>query len=76
MRCGPLCWALALSPLAVSRAVQSSWSASPSIEMLSSPLGIPWEEVQSVPFIEQWALNPTGDAAVIKTSTLEVQSSV
>jgi hypothetical protein len=34
-------------------------------------VGIPWEEVVSIPQPDTWALNPAGDAAVILVSTID-----
>ncbi|WVQ84265.1 hypothetical protein IAT38_006417 [Cryptococcus sp. DSM 104549] len=38
------------------------------------PLGITWQETVSIPTIDSWALNPVGDAAVIRVSTLDVDT--
>jgi hypothetical protein len=37
---------------------------------------IPWEEVVSIPQPDTWALNPAGDAAVIRVSTIDPSTSL
>ncbi|ORY27488.1 hypothetical protein BCR39DRAFT_497297 [Naematelia encephala] len=37
----------------------------------SAQLGLPWQEVVAIPQIDSWALNPSGDAAVLRIATLD-----
>lgn len=37
-------------------------------------IGLPWQDVVSIPTIDTWSLNPAGDASVIRTATIDVET--
>ncbi len=41
-----------------------------------SDVGLPWQDVVSLPTVDTWSLNPSGDAAVIRVSTTEIEQDV
>ncbi|KAL7423625.1 Dipeptidyl-peptidase 5 [Cryptotrichosporon argae] len=49
-------------------------AARPAQQPFVDIIGLPWDQVLSVPEIDAWALNTVGDAAVIRTSTLDPAS--
>lgn len=42
----------------------------------SENTGLPWQDVVSIPIIDTWTLNPAGDASVIRTATIDVETDI
>lgn len=48
--------------------------ALPSSGAFPENIGLPWQDVVSIPTINTWSLNPAGDAAIIRTVTIDVET--
>ncbi|KAE8543020.1 hypothetical protein D1P53_000507 [Cryptococcus gattii VGV] len=48
--------------------------ALPSSGACPKNIGLPWQDVVSIPTISTWSLNPAGDAAIIRTVTIDVET--
>ncbi|KIR43909.1 hypothetical protein I307_00048 [Cryptococcus deuterogattii 99/473] len=48
--------------------------ALPSSGAFPENIGLSWQDVVSIPTISTWSLNPAGDAAIVRTVTIDVET--